>query len=219
MDKDVFINNNNQQKTLIQSSNNFFLQENSNANDFVYSEPSKRLNNFDADILRDDAYKKIDDEVFKLEYKISKTEENIKKIKDEIVAAKDICDYELAGTLSGRKLLLETELEELTNLYNSKSIAAKISDGFTSKLKNRTDVVKNGFLNIGRKIFSLLPKRFSSFIEIKHSLKTLETINESVDELMSMQVPYGEAAYRYNRLSKYITRANALQSHISKQIK
>ena len=56
-------------------------------------------------------------------------------------------------------------------------------------------------------------------MEIKSSLDKLENINKSVDELMSMKIPYGESNYRYDILSKYISKANSIQSEISKVIR
>ena len=68
-------------------------------------------------------------------------------------------------------------------------------------------------------MISKLPKRFSSALELKKSLAKLENINKSVDELMTMQTPYGEAVDKYEKLTKYITRANTIQAQISKSLK
>ena len=59
----------------------------------------------------------------------------------------------------------------------------------------------------------------SSVIELKQSLNKLESINKNVDELMTMQTPYGEAADKYAQLSKYIARANNIQAKISRSLK
>lgn len=69
MDKDIFVSSNNQQKSTKpgEISNNFFLHENISFTENAYLNPVKRLNDYDADILENDAYKKIEDEVFKLE--------------------------------------------------------------------------------------------------------------------------------------------------------
>ena len=65
----------------------------------------------------------------------------------------------------------------------------------------------------------MLPSKFSSVLEIRQSLEKLESINKSVDELMSLQTPYGEAGDKYTQLSKYITRANNIQAQISKSLR
>ena len=41
------------------------------------TEPVRRLNDYDYNILREDAYKDVSDELFKLEYKISRLEEEL----------------------------------------------------------------------------------------------------------------------------------------------
>ena len=65
----------------------------------------------------------------------------------------------------------------------------------------------------------MLPSKFSSVLEIRQSLRKLENINKSVDELMTLQTPYGEAGDKYEQLSKYITRANNIQAQIAKSLK
>ncbi len=68
-------------------------------------------------------------------------------------------------------------------------------------------------------IIAKLPKKFSSVLELRKSLAKLENINKSVDELMTMQTPYGEAGDKYIKLSKYITRANTIQAEIAKTLR
>ena len=64
-----------------------------------------------------------------------------------------------------------------------------------------------------------MPKKFASAVELKKSLSRLESINKNVDELISMNIPYGENIDKYEQLSKYIIRANSIQNNISKMIK
>ena len=82
----------------------FNYQENKNENFFLDSyagqpirfntkpEISRRLNDYDSNLLEEDAYKDVADETFKLEYKISKIEEELKYVNSQINAAKDISD-------------------------------------------------------------------------------------------------------------------------------
>ena len=46
----------------------------------------------------------------------------------------------------------------------------------------------------------------------------LETLNKNVDELVTMQMPYGEADERYDRLTNYLNRANVIHFQISKTV-
>ena len=65
----------------------------------------------------------------------------------------------------------------------------------------------------------MLPQKFSTSMELKKSLLKLDNINKSVDELMTLQTPYGEAQDKYEQLSKYIVKANNIQAEISKHLR
>ena len=64
--------NNPKQQTEFLDSSNFFLSEDIPKinNKSFNSEPSRRLNDYDFNLLKEDAYKDVSDDVFKLEYKI-----------------------------------------------------------------------------------------------------------------------------------------------------
>ena len=224
MSGDMFVNNNeNPFGNKLQDDDNFFLQPEEIRTFSGQTEPQRRLNDYDYNILKEDAYKDVSDEIFKLEYKISKTEDELKTIEGEIQAAKDVRDFNKVEFLFNRKKQLQEDLEGLIEIYNDTSLSAKISGGITSILSPK---VKENFGGL-RKIFDVfsealiakLPRRFSSALELKKSLAKLENINKSVDELMTLQTPYGEAVDKYEKLTKYITRANAIQAQISKSLR
>jgi peptide subunit release factor 1 (eRF1) len=64
-----------------------------------------------------------------------------------------------------------------------------------------------------------MPRQLSSIFELKKTLAKLENLNRSVDELMSLNIPYGENINKYEQLSKYIIKANSIQAEISRYIK
>lgn len=220
----MFVNNNeNPFGNKLQDDDNFFLQPEEIRPINVQTEPQRRLNDYDYNILKEDAYKDVTDEIFKLEYKISKTEEELKSIEDEIQAAKDVRDFNKVEFLFNRKKQLQEDLNGLIEIYNDTSLSAKISGGITNmlspKVKENFSGIKKLFGIFSDALISKLPKRFSSALELKKSLAKLENINKSVDELMTMQTPYGEAIDKYEKLTKYITRANTIQAQISKSLK
>lgn len=224
MSGDMFVNNNeNPFGNKLQDDDNFFLQPEDIRPINVQTEPQRRLNDYDYNILKEDAYKDVTDEIFKLEYKISKTEEELKSIEDEIQAAKDVRDFNKVEFLFNRKKQLQEDLNGLIEIYNDTSLSAKISGGITNmlspKVKENFSGIKKLFGIFSDALISKLPKRFSSALELKKSLAKLENINKSVDELMTMQTPYGEAIDKYEKLTKYITRANTIQAQISKSLK
>ena len=219
MSGDRFISNTNnvvRNQNKIDDEDNFFMQnEPVNFAKISQTQPLRRINDYDANILREDAYKEVSDELFKLEYKISKQENELAELTKQIKMAEEIHDYFQADKLNTTKEQLIKELAVLKDMYNEASISAKISDDLTSKIKEK-------FLNTGKTIsnfflfiLSKIPGKVSSIIEVKQSLETLESINKSVDELMNSRYPYGEASYKYEQLSKYIARANSIQSQIS----
>lgn len=224
MSRDMFVNNNeNPFGNKLQDDDNFFLQPEEIRPINGQTEPQRRLNDYDYNILKEDAYKDVTDEIFKLEYKISKTEEELKSIEYEIQAAKDVRDFNKVEFLFNRKKQLQEDLNGLIEIYNDTSLSAKISGGITNmlspKVKENFSGIKKLFGIFSDALISKLPKRFSSALELKKSLAKLENINKSVDELMTMQTPYGEAIDKYEKLTKYITRANTIQAQISKSLK
>lgn len=219
IDKYEMLNNNS-------SSENFFLSGETDsliAFPQYSSEPTKRLNDYDSKLLEEDAYKEVTDDLFKLEYKINKIESEIKILDKQLAAAKEIDDYELIEDITNRKINLENEFKSLLAHYSNRSISAKISDTILSlfklKLKNQFRAKDCESPKLTDKILSKLPKQISALLTLKDSLKTLENLNKSVDELMSMNIPYGEDFNRYTQLSKYIIKANSIQAEIAKNIK
>ena len=205
---------------------NFFLAEETTPIKntlLTNSEPAKRLNDYDFNLLKEDAYKDVSDDLFKLEYKIARTEEEIKNFELQIQSAQEIEDYNLIEDLINRKTNLEEDYEALVAIYNDKSFSARISDKilslFGSKLKNEIKNFKSKFSDFGETILAKMPKQFSSIIELRKTLIKLENLNKSVDDLMSMNIPYGENYNKYDQLSKYIIKANSIQAEISRNIK
>lgn len=222
MDSD-FLNNRTHNVSSGAADENFFIQqEQARAFDYV-QEPARRLNDYDFNLLRDDAYKDVSDELLKLEYRISKLENEYQSIEGQIQSARDISDYDTVEYLVNRKKQLYEDLAALAQIYNEKSLSSKISGGIFNILSPK---IRKGLKNLNDRlrvfremIISSIPGKFSSLQEIKKSLSKLENINKSVDELMTLQTPYGEAWDKYEQLSKYITRANAIQAKIARTLK
>ncbi|MBE7702674.1 MAG: hypothetical protein E7Z89_01355 [Cyanobacteria bacterium SIG28] len=204
---------------------NFFLEDMTLQQPIRISsqESSRRLNDYDFNLLKEDAYKDVTDDLFKLEYKIAKTEEEINNFDSQIQAAKDIGDTNLINELNYRRNLAIEDYDSLIAMYNNKSLSARLTDNLSNIFGKN---LRKSFTNFKQKatettdiIFSKLPGPFSAFVELKKSLSKLENINKSVDELMTRNVPFGENIDKYNQLSKYIIKANSIQSEISRFIK
>ncbi len=211
------------EENLYSNKENFFLQPENLSLHGNVTEPLRRLNDYDSNILQQEAYKDVKDELFKLEYKLTRTEEELKSLEAQIQSAKDIHDFKNAEILFIRQKQLIEEYRELSEIYNNTSLSAKISGGIFNKVSHRLKTKYSGIRKsldlLGGLILSKLPKRFSQALEIRKSLGKLENINKSVDELMTLQTPYGEGGDKYIQLSKYITKANYIQSEISRFLK
>lgn len=203
--------------------NNFFLEQDSSFTQDTLQERTRRLNDYDCNLLKEEAYKDVSDELFKLEYKLSKLEDEYETLSTQIQAARDISDYDTVEYLMCRKQKIKDEIYVITKMYNAKSLSTKISGGVYSVLSfgliNYNERVKIFFKSIKEILLAILPRKISYIQGVKQSLLRLENINKSVDELMTLQTPYGESGDKYEQLSRYITRANAIQSKIAKTLR
>ena len=205
-------------------SNNFFLEESLHSFDTVkFRDGVRRLNDYDSNILKDGAYREISDDALKLEYKISKTEKVIKRIESEINACKEIQDFGKMQDLQAKLIALKEEYKNLLISYNERTLSAKIF-GSVSEIYSKTIGTPVSFLNsFSKKLYNLLisklPAKITSVIKIKNSLFVLESINKSVDALITLNTPYGENIDKYREISKYIIKANSIQAEISRAIK
>ena len=189
-----------------------------------YSEPSShsRLNALDSTILVNEAYQNIDDEVFRAEYQIEKLEEELHSIEKEIEQAKAINDFQKVDILVMRKHAIKSKLATLSGNYGRTDVSAKLSDGIASVLSNKpkffTKVINSCISFVSEKILPKVSKKYDSGRNIKTALSKLETLNKNVDELVTMQTPYGEADERYDMLTNYLNRANVIHYNISKTV-
>ena len=212
-----------------------FLSENHMAENFLMSKHhtlpvrndnsvlQKRLNDYDSSLFEETSVQKIEDPGLKLETKIEKTEEMISVLEEKLVVAESVQDTMLTKKIFIQKLMLEKELEKLQNEYKEKGFDAKIAQGLVNVFgvpgnikKDLKTKVQNFVKNSG------ITKPFQpvkNFFKIKDTLSRLDKINKSVDELISMDIPFGEGEERYQALANHIVRANYLQKKIEKEFK
>ena len=207
----------------IRSDDNFFA---SSSNIVVKEKKhtiSNRINDFDSNILENNAYQDIPDEMLKIEHKISILEKALIKISGEANALSGFGEISQIKENEERKKMVEKELAELKKKYSELGLSAKISGqitsvvSFTSNKKNSIFSRTKDF--IVNKILAKISKKISSNLEMKATLEKLSSINSNVDELINMQVPYGETIGRYERLTNYLNKANVIHSQISKNLK
>ncbi len=181
-----------------------------------------RLNDLDSNLFSESAYKGVDDEMFQLEYKINKLENKLKRVQSGIVSASAINDIQQLKVLNSKKVQYEQELQMLYKAYSSKGLSSRLSGellNFMTGMPQKSDSLLQKtaeFLN--EKLFSKISSKFESALHIKDALIKLENINKNVDDLVSMQTPYGEAQEKYARLLQYLNKANTIQYQISQMV-
>ncbi|MBP7212184.1 hypothetical protein KBA27_05050 [bacterium] len=213
--------------TIEKSDSNFFStainlpkipQENEDLN-----QNNLRMNDFESNILENSAYLGLPDEVLKIEHKIDMDEKLLAKITQEIETLQAFEEEVQLEDLINQKKLLELEIEELCEEYAKYGLSAKLSGKLASIIRYGKKAQKGAFSNtkkfIVKKVLSKLSKKFKYSQNVKDALQTLENINSDVDELVKMNVPYGEKLIRYDRLTAYLNKANVIHAQITKDLK
>ena len=180
---------------------------------------NKRLNDYDLNILNDNSFKDLDDKTLKLEYLIAEKEEALYALNSKIKGAELLGKLLDVMDLKIRAKQIENELAELKEEYSKRNITEKISDAITSKKqKTKLSPIRRLARFVSRKIIAKLSKKFKSILDLSDSLETLESINENVDELIAMKVPYGETKANYEKLTNYLYHANKIHAQINKKM-
>lgn len=181
--------------------------------------PSNRINDYDSTIMENNAYQGISDEMLKVEHKIGILENILFKLNSEIDALQSLGSSIQILDLLERKRKIEQELTELSKKYSELGLSAKIS-GQIAAAVNLSNKKRNVFVKakwfISKKILAKISKKINSSQVMKEALEALSNINSRVDELINMQIPYGESINRYEKLTAYLNKANTIHSQISK---
>lgn len=181
-----------------------------------------RINDYDSAILENNAYQAMPDEIFKLEHKIGILEQSLSKLNNEIATLEGFGYGIQLSNLKNRKQKIEQELLDLNKQYSQLGFGAKISGQIAAVVNARSRGNTNIFSMIkafcSKKILAKISKKFDYNQTMTEALNNLSNINLSVDELIKMQVPYGESITRYEKLTAYLNKANIIHSQIYKNM-
>lgn len=179
----------------------------------------KRLNDYDLNILNDNSFKDLDDKTLQLECIIAEKEEALDAINMKIKGAELIGKLLDVMDLKIKAKQLENEIAVLKSEYSKRNIAERLTDKITSKRpKPKLSPIRRLARFVSRKIIARMSKKVKSIMDLGDSLDTLTSINENVDELIAMKVPYGETKANYEKLTNYLYRANRIHSQINKKM-
>ncbi len=180
---------------------------------------NKRLNDYDLNILNDNSFKDLDDKTLKLECLIAEKEEALDALNTKIKGAELLGKLLDVMELKIQAKQLENELVDLKEQYSKRNVVEKITDAvYIKKPKIKLSPIDRLARFVSRKIYPKLSKKVKSIIDLGESLETLLSINENIDELMTIKAPYGENKANYEKLTNYLYRANRIHSQINKKM-
>lgn len=207
------------------SDENFFSSNSKSKKEEKKQQPfssGSRMNDLDSNILENNAYQELPDEMFKIEHKMGLLEESISKLNNEIETLESL-GYDIqVYNLKSQKEKLEKELTQLNAEYSKLGLSSKISGQIASAMsftsRKKINIFSRAKRFVSKKILAKLSKRFNFSETMKDALDNLSNINYSVDELIKMKAPYGETVKRYEKLTAYLNKANLIHSQISRNI-
>lgn len=181
---------------------------------------SKRLNGYDSTILNSSKFDEAEEQELSIDYRIKEKEQAIKDLDEKIKLADN---YGTQNEALGLKAKRQRYLGELTSLEKQRAYGGRVLGDkeklFNETLKEKMPLLYNVQSFVSRKILAKISKKFNSVVALSDSLEQLSKISRSVDELMDMNIPYGEKGQNYEKLTNYLSKANAIHSKISKTLR
>ena len=181
--------------------------------------PVKRLNGYDSTILNQTNYEGAEAEELSVEYRIKEKEAIVKDLDAKIKVADNYGTQNEALGLKAKKNRILQELDVLRKqqLYGGRVLGEKNTFSH-QEFKKKMPVIYKIQEFISRQILARLSKKINSVVTLTDSLEQLSEISKSVDELVGMNVPYGEKVQNYEKLTEYLNQANIIHSKISKSM-
>lgn len=181
--------------------------------------PIKRLNGYDSAILNKTKYDEAETEDLSLEYRIKEKESIIKDLDSKIKVADNYGTQNEALGLKAKKQRITEELNTLRKqqMYGGRVLGEK-SQAYHESFKEKMPIIYKIQSFISRQILAKVSKKVNSVVTLSDSLEQLSEISKSVDDLVDMNVPYGEKVQNYEKLTEYLNQANMIHSKISKSL-
>lgn len=181
--------------------------------------PIKRLNGYDSAILNKTKYDEAETEDLSLEYRIKEKESIIKDLDSKIKVADNYGTQNEALGLKAKKQRITEELNTLRKqqMYGGRVLGEK-SQAYHESFKQKMPIIYKIQSFISRQILAKVSKKVNSIVTLSDSLEQLSEISKSVDDLVDMNVPYGEKVQNYEKLTEYLNQANMIHSKISKSL-
>ena len=186
---------------------------------FTSPKPAKRLNGYDSTILNSANFDYAEEQELSIDYRIKEKETAIKDLEEKIKLADNYGTQNEALGLKAKKQRLN---DELYNLQKQRTYGGRVlgqTQSFSEHFKEKMPVLYKVQNFISRNVLAKISKKVSSVVALSDSLEQLSDISKSVDELIDMNIPYGEKGQSYEKLTQYLSKANAIHSQISKSFR
>jgi len=184
-------------------------------------QPIKRLNGYDSTILNQTNFEgnSSEAEELSIEYRIKDKEFQIKDLDAKIKVADNYGTQNEALSLKAKRQRILQELDTLRKqqMYGGRVLGEK-KQLYHETFKKRMPIIYKIQAFISRGILAKISKKVNSVVTLSDSLEQLSEISKSVDELVDMNVPYGEKVQNYEKLTEYLNQANLIHSKISKSL-
>lgn len=180
--------------------------------------PIKRINGYDSTILNKTNIEEPEGEDLSIDYRIKEKESVVKDLDAKIKVADNYGTQNEALSLKAKRQRVLQELDTLRKqqMYGGRVLGEK--QAFHQSFKEKMPVIYKIQEFISRQILSRVSKKVKSVVTLSDSLEQLSEISRSVDELIDMNVPYGEKVQNYEKLTEYLSQANMIHSKISKSL-
>ena len=189
-------------------------------NQISFTQNKKRLNGYDSTILNNSKFDNTEEQELSIDYKIKEKQQAIKELEDKIKLADN---YGTQNEALGLKAKRQRYLQELSTLEKQRAYGGRVLGGkekvLHENLKEKMPVMYKIQSFVSRNILAKISKKVNSVVTLSDSLEQLSQISKSVDELMDMNIPYGEKGKNYDKLTLYLNKANAIHSKISKSLR
>lgn len=183
---------------------------------------TKRLNGYDCTILNQTNFEANPQETeeVSIEYRIKDKESQVKDLDAKIKVADNYGTQNEALGLKAKRQRLLQELDTLRKqqMFGGRVLGEKTKQVYHETFKRKMPVIYKIQAFISRQILARLSKKINSVVTLSDSLEQLSQISKSVDELVDMNVPYGEKVENYEKLTEYLNQANMIHSRISKSL-
>ena len=180
----------------------------------------KRLNAYDTQLLEENPTP-IQPELLNTREKLTLLEEKLQKIDEKISFATMTDNQTLVQDLQIERYKIVNQLEQLKSIpihHQSDTLYSRfvlfIANIFTTLNKNKQKKMR--FLR--NKFLTKMLRPITRSHKLREVISTLDVLNQNVNELSNLRIPYGEHEARYEELTKYISQASSIQAIIKKDI-